>query len=173
MSRVGDEGGLLKGFDSPDEVRGRRRRLVVAGVLAGACLAFLGVWAYELAGAPGFCGGCHSMGPISAGWRGSGHKQFGCVECHMPVGNIITRVGYKAVAGARDLYQETVRSYGAQAGLSAGARGIVNENCLRCHSTTVENTSLARGRADCMRCHVGLVHRRGPGQGGLRVEGKN
>jgi cytochrome c nitrite reductase small subunit len=173
MSGGGREGGLLKGFDSPEEVRGRHRRLMLAGLLAGACLALLGVWVYELAGAPGFCGGCHSMGPVSVGWRASGHKQFGCVECHMPVGNAVTRLGYKAFVGARDLYHETVRSYGAHAGLSVAARGIINGNCLRCHRTTVENTSLARGQGDCMRCHVGLVHGRGPGKGGVSVESKD
>jgi cytochrome c nitrite reductase small subunit len=173
MSRKAGSERFLKGFTSPDELRSRKVRVFAAGTILGICLGLFGVWTYHVAGASSFCGSCHSMADVYKGWQASRHKQFGCVDCHMPVGNVVTRVGYKAFAGMRDLYHETVRDYGAQSNPSAQARNILNANCLRCHFSTVEATSLARGGGNCTKCHVGLVHRRGIEKGGLNIEIKN
>lgn len=173
MSRKGGPDRLLRGFNSPDELRSRRVRVLVTGILVGVCLGLFGVWTYHLAGVSSFCGSCHSMTGLYKQWQFSRHKQFGCVDCHMPVGNVVTRVSYKAFAGIRDLYHETVRDYGAQSNPSAQARNILNANCLRCHFSTVEATSLARGGGNCTKCHVGLVHGRGTEKGGLKIESKN
>lgn len=165
--------GLVKGFNSPDEVRSRRLTALVAGIVIGVCVALVGVWTYDLAGAPVFCGSCHSMGGVYRQWQASRHKQFGCIECHIPVGGPVVRVGYKAWAGVRDLYHETMRTYGAAASPSAGARKILNDNCVRCHFSTIEAVSLVRAEGDCLRCHVGLVHGRMAQRGGLPIESKN
>jgi len=140
------------------------------GAIAGIILGFLMVGGYHLAGSSYFCGSCHSMDYVYSKWHASKHKQFSCVECHMPAGNIATKLTYKATAGLNDLFHETIRDYPAALTISPKGKHIANDNCLRCHFSTVENTSMAKGGANCIKCHHGLVHGRGIEKGGLTIE---
>ncbi len=80
---------------------------------------------------------------MGAHWQQSNHKQFACIECHLPDSNIAIKVAYKTKAGLNDLYHETLRSYPASIRYLAEARGIAEGNCLRCHYSTVGNTFMA------------------------------
>jgi cytochrome c nitrite reductase small subunit len=110
------------------------------------------------------------MKPMGDHWQQSRHKQFACIECHLPDSNIAAKVAYKAKAGLSDLYHETLRSYPAAIRISAEARTIAEGNCLRCHFSTVENTFMVEGGGSCLMCHHRLVH--GPAQetGGIALE---
>ncbi|HQM81819.1 MAG TPA: NapC/NirT family cytochrome c [Syntrophorhabdaceae bacterium] len=154
-----------KGILNPDFWRPIGYGAVIGAVLM---LVFLG--GYHYAGSSGFCGSCHSMKYVHGQWQASRHKQFPCAECHLPVGNIAVRFVYKARAGMRDLYHETVRDYPAAIRLSAEARLIANDNCLRCHFSTVENTPMTKGGQNCIKCHRYLVHARGLARGGTPFE---
>jgi cytochrome c nitrite reductase small subunit len=164
---------LLEGIAIKKERRpgpgGYTALLLAAGVVIG----FIFVYGYELAGDSRFCGACHSMEARSKEWSASHHKQFACVECHMPASNVLSRLSYKAVAGTRDLFHETIRDYGVQGRLSARSVAIADSNCLRCHRSTVEETSLVRGSQSCLKCHNGLVHGRNRQKGGITIEEKN
>ena len=145
-------------------------RILAAGVFIGVLLTLFSIGGYHAAGSPVFCVSCHSMKDVGFQWQESRHKQFACIECHLPDSNIAAQVTYKAKAGMRDLYHETLRDYPAAMSISAEGREIAQGNCLRCHFSTVENTFMVEGGGDCIKCHHSLVHGTGMGAGGIKVE---
>jgi cytochrome c nitrite reductase small subunit len=145
-------------------------RLVGIGSCLGAVVMVVIFSAYHFGGLSYFCGSCHSMENNYYAWKVSRHKQFACVECHLPRDNPVHAVAYKAYAGIRDVSGETLRTYPFVIKLTAHARTIANSNCRRCHFSTIENTPMASGGAECMKCHRFLVHGRPMEQGGNRFE---
>lgn len=144
--------------------------LLGAGIIAGALLALFVVLQYHASGNPAFCASCHSMEGVHSHWKLSRHKQFACIECHLPDTYIIGKVAYKTKAGLNDLFHETLRDYPEVIPLSAEAKTIVMGNCLRCHYSTIENTPMGMQGGDCLNCHRFLVHGLGPDKGGIKVE---
>lgn len=140
------------------------------GVIIGVVLTALMAGGYHTSGSPRFCAACHSMDHVRNRWQQSHHKQFACIECHLPAANIAVQVSYKARAGLNDLFHETLRDYPAAIHISAKGKEILRGNCLRCHQTTIENTAMVKDKADCLKCHRYLVHGRGLNKGGMRVE---
>lgn len=141
-------------------------KLVAIGAAVGAVAMIVIFAGYHLAGTSTFCGSCHSMENNYFTWQTSRHKQFACVECHLPTGSIAYTVLYKAYAGARDIAGETARSYPFAIKLTGSARAIANSNCSRCHFSTIETTPLVKGNTNCMKCHKFLVHGRPVFNGG-------
>ena len=145
-------------------------KVLLAGAFIGILITLISFGGYHAAGSSVFCMSCHSMKEVGATWKQSQHKQFACIECHLPDSNLASQVTYKAAVGMRDLYYETLRSYPDAIKLTDGGRKIVSENCLRCHFSTVEKTNMASGGASCIQCHRKLVHGQGLAKGGIRVE---
>jgi len=143
------------------------RKVLFFGVVFGVVLAGLLASLYGLSGSSTFCGSCHSMEYAQGRWRVSKHKQFACVECHMPHTNIVSRVFYKARAGLNDFIHESLRAYPAFIVLSSKAKSIADNNCLRCHYSTVENTPMARNEHGCTHCHRYVIHGRGADSDGV------
>jgi cytochrome c nitrite reductase small subunit len=144
--------------------------VLVAGAFIGILFTLISIEGYHAAGNPVFCLSCHSMKEVGFNWKQSRHKQFACIECHLPDSNIAVQVTYKAKAGLHDLYHETLRAYPAAISISPEAREIAEGNCLRCHFSTVENTFMVGGGGDCLKCHRSLVHGTGKEAGGIKVE---
>jgi len=147
-------------------------KLLAVGFLAGAVLVALKVTVFHVSGHPRVCGACHSMDHVYSRWLESNHKQFACVQCHLPDTHLAGQVAYKIKAGLNDLYHETLRIYPAAIAISAEGREIANGNCLRCHFSTVQNTPMGAGGADCLKCHRFSVHRRGLEKGGGIILGQ-
>ncbi len=145
-------------------------RGLIFGIIIGVVFTAAAVLAYQKSGDARFCGSCHSMGMVHGAWQLSHHHQYTCTECHLPDTHLAGKVAYKTRAGLNDLIHETIRDYPAGFGISAESRRIVNENCLRCHASTVLNTPMASDGADCLTCHRYLVHGRGVDEGGISVE---
>ncbi|HPR52446.1 MAG TPA: NapC/NirT family cytochrome c [Deltaproteobacteria bacterium] len=145
-------------------------KVLLAGAFIGILITLISVAGYHAAGSPVFCMSCHSMKDVGATWKQSQHKQFACIECHLPDSNIAVQVAYKTKAGLNDLYHETLRAYPASISISSEAREIADGNCLRCHSSTVQKTFMVEGGGDCIKCHHGLVHGTGKIAGGIKVE---
>lgn len=110
------------------------------------------------------------MEQIGKHWQQSHHKQFDCIECHLPDDFFVVQAAFKTRAGLNDLYHETLRSYPAAIQISAEGRRVALGNCFRCHSSTIEKTPMASMGGDCLKCHRHLVHGRGAGEGGIKVE---
>ncbi len=145
-------------------------KVLIPGIIIGIVLAAVAVAAYHSSGDARFCGSCHSMKPLQASWKISNHRQFACVECHLPDTHIAGKVIYKTRAGLNDLIHETVRDYPAGIGLSVHGRQIINGNCFRCHASTISGTPMIKQGVDCLHCHRYLVHGRGQEDGGIKVE---
>jgi cytochrome c nitrite reductase small subunit len=145
-------------------------KFLAAGAIIGILLTLISIGGYHAAGVPSFCISCHSMKYVGSQWKQSQHKQFACIECHMPDSNIAERITYKAKAGMRDLYHETLRDYPASIRISSEGRQIAEGNCLRCHFSTVEKTLMASQGGQCLKCHHGLVHGTGLETGGIKIE---
>ncbi len=133
-------------------------RILVAGLITGIVVCVLLAGFYNLTGNSRFCGGCHSMQAISVAWQASTHKQFACVECHLPDTHVIGRVAYKLAVGARDITDETLGTYARPITISYSGAGTVNQNCLRCHFSVMEKTALSGAESNCVNCHRFLVH---------------
>lgn len=143
---------------------------LVTGIIIGIILTAIMAGGYHTSGSPRFCAACHSMDHVRNHWQQSNHKQFACIECHLPDANIGVQVSYKARAGINDLVHETLRDYPAAILVSAKGKDILRANCLRCHYSTIENTLMVNGGSDCLKCHRYLVHGRGLDKGGMKVE---
>jgi cytochrome c nitrite reductase small subunit len=150
--------------------RPSRKTVLAAGAIIGVFIAASAVLGYHASGNPKFCMSCHSMEQVGKRWQQSHHKQFACIECHLPDDFFFAQAAFKTRAGLNDLYHETLRSYPAAIQISAEGRGVARGNCFRCHSSTIEKTPMARQGGDCLKCHRHLVHGRGAGEGGIKVE---
>lgn len=149
-------------------------RQSVLFVLLGAIGALLGMLfagaGLAYADKASFCGSCHSMQQVYSTWQVSGHKQFTCGDCHLPQENIVAKLYVKTENGLRHTYHETVRDYPENIPITPNAKAITDRNCLRCHATSVENTSLSVGGQSCIRCHRGIVHGQNVVKGGVPLE---
>lgn len=144
-------------------------------MILGFCLAFLivcfGAAGYAYADSPAFCGSCHSMTEAHASWRGSNHKEVACTECHLPHRSFVGKLVAKAETGLSDTYHEVLRDYPAHIQLSEEGQGYVNDNCLRCHSSTMEKVhTSAEGNQDCLKCHKSVAHGSTVIEGGIKIE---
>jgi len=146
-------------------------KVVLLGGLAGFILAVLAVAGYHASGDARFCAACHSMEQVYHQWQLTNHKQFACVECHLPDTHIIGKLAYKTKAGLNDYVHEALQAYPAVLSISEDARPIAEKNCFRCHYSTVENTPMAGAGGQCLKCHRYMVHGRGAEKGGIPVEG--
>jgi cytochrome c nitrite reductase small subunit len=154
-----------KGFYHPDT-----GRPLWFGVVVGMALMGVLTGGYHYAGSARLCNTCHSMKHEYSEWQLSKHKQFACIECHMPDTFIVEKLVYKTRAGMNDLFHEVLRDYPTTIRLSVKAKNIMNGNCLRCHYSTIENTPMSRGGQNCLKCHRNLVHGQGLEKGGIRIE---
>ena len=145
-------------------------KLLASGVLAGVVFALLTAATYHASGSPRFCAACHSMELVYTRWQITNHKQFACIECHLPDTNIVGQLAYKTRSGLNDLAHEAFRVYPAAILISANSEEIVKRNCVRCHYSTIENTPMVQGGANCLKCHRYLGHGRGLEKGGIKVE---
>lgn len=157
-------------MSDPRNFRFSAPMLLGSGILLGVVLAALLSGAYSASGDARFCAACHSMEHVQSRLLLTNHKQFACIECHLPAAGLAVQMTYKARAGLNDLFHETLRTYPAAIRISLSGREILRGNCLRCHASTIENTPMAGGKGDCMKCHRFLVHGRGLDKGGMRVE---
>ena len=137
--------------------------VTVVGVLFAA-----GGFVYS--GSPSFCGSCHSMKYVYTTYKESNHKQFTCIDCHVPHDSVVDMMFVKGENGMRHTYHEFLRDYPDTINFTPKAKVIANKNCLRCHISTVENTHMAAGGEDCISCHKGIAHRRNLNPGGIKVE---
>lgn len=142
----------------------RRRKGLLALALLGAgglAALFLALGPPQLLArseAPIFCGGCHVMESEYDAWAHAGaHRRKLCVDCHLPNTNVALHYTWKAIDGMKD----TVFFYSGKVPeritISAHGRSVVQENCIRCHETTVMHIDQKRS---CWDCHRRVAHRR-------------
>ena len=113
--------------------------------------------------APETCANCHVMDSQYENWYHAPHEKFTeCVDCHLPHANIVVYYLEKGRQGAKDVYAFTTGKIPTAIRASAKTKGIIQENCIRCHTATVENIVMGSGEQAfdryCWECHRNVSH---------------
>lgn len=118
---------------------------------------------------PETCINCHVMTPQYATWNHSSHREVAtCNDCHVPHNNALNKYFFKAKDGLRHATIFTLRAEPQVIKIKEEGIGVVQNNCIRCHShvnknvsTTVslEMTKHGEGKL-CWECHREVPHGR-------------
>jgi len=104
---------------------------------------------------PMTCMNCHVMGDAYASWQRGSHANVAkCVDCHIPHGNPVATLAFKAIDGMKHSYVFTAGTMPQVLRLSDGAKPVVKANCLRCHREQFAMINLAdSSQRYCWDCH--------------------
>jgi cytochrome c nitrite reductase small subunit len=113
--------------------------------------------------APETCANCHVMDSQYENWYHAPHEKVTeCVDCHLPHDNVAVYYLEKGRQGAKDVYAFTTGNIPIAIRASDKTKGIVQENCIRCHQDTVENIVMGTGVQSfdryCWECHRSVAH---------------
>ena len=113
--------------------------------------------------APETCANCHVMDSQYENWYHAPHEKVTeCVDCHLPHANVAVYYLEKGRQGAKDVYAFTTGNIPIAIRASDKTKGIIQENCIRCHQDTVENIVMGTGVQSfdryCWECHRSVAH---------------
>lgn len=141
--------------------RKRKRYFLIFGSVIAAALLFAMFGPPQVLArseAPIFCSGCHTMEAQYEAWFHTGaHRRKACVDCHLPNQNVALHYVWKSIDGVKDVVLHFSGATAEQVKLSAHGASVVQSNCIRCHSSTVEFIDPSR---QCWDCHRRLAHKR-------------
>lgn len=105
-----------------------------------------------------FCTKCHVMESYRETAYHTAHRapQVNCKDCHIPQDNVIKMIAYKGYSGAKDIYSNVMGPPNILQ-TTVMSKGIIQNNCIRCHSTTVQNIATTDGKR-CFECHRQIPH---------------
>ena len=162
--------GLLHWIIPPSEWR------LAVMIMTGAILGLALYAAYSsraisyLSDAPQTCVNCHIMAPQYATWQHSSHREVAtCNDCHVPHDNIFRTYYFKAMDGARHATMFTLRLEPQNIFIKEAGIGVVQENCIRCHSQLITDSRLLVQTSSfhekyedrlCWECHREVPHGR-------------
>ncbi|MCK6600207.1 MAG: cytochrome c nitrite reductase small subunit [Bacteroidetes bacterium] len=144
-------------------------RPVVLVLLAGA----VGIGSYSLyisnalaylSDDPKACVNCHIMAPQYATWQNGSHARVAvCTDCHVPHDNIFRKYYFKAQDGLRHASMFTLRMEPQVIHVKEAGAGVIQENCIRCHQTLLNDTfhiTPEKQERSCWSCHRETPHGR-------------
>ncbi len=119
---------------------------------------------------PETCVNCHIMAPQYATWNHSSHREHAhCNDCHVPHNNVANKYYFKAKDGLRHATVFTLRNEPQVIFIKEEGMGVVQDNCVRCHSNLITDSKLLgrtieyhQHRTDkkCWDCHREVPHGR-------------
>ncbi len=124
---------------------------------------------------PATCMNCHVMSAQFASWQHGSHRRVaGCNDCHVPQNHFLRHYYFKAQDGLRHSYVFTFRLEPQVIRIKSAGMAVVQENCIRCHQSLVEQTKLVQFSAaqfnspaphgnsekKCWDCHLETPHGR-------------
>jgi cytochrome c nitrite reductase small subunit len=130
-------------------------------------VAALGVFAWVtdapayLGHEPATCNNCHVMDAQFENWYHAAHERFAvCTDCHLPHQNLVSYYLYKGYSGMRDVVSFTAKVYPVAIRATAQTDAILQANCIRCHTDTVESILAGPQPFDryCWDCHRAVAH---------------
>ncbi|GAB6059099.1 cytochrome c3 family protein [Desulfonatronum parangueonense] len=138
---------------------GRGKVTVLLLLVLGAVLFAGAAYSVRATDQPEFCGSCHVMYEAVRTHQMSAHANLSCNECHAPDA-AIPKLIFKTRAGAKDIYQNTFGDVFDVIHVTDNTRQVVNDSCIRCHSTTIRNVSgkISEAKEYCTDCHRSLPH---------------
>lgn len=116
---------------------------------------------------PKACINCHTMNSAYATWSRSSHKNAAkCVDCHLPVGDVVKKYTAKAKDGWNHSVAMTLKTYENNIDISEDGANRVQANCVRCHTNLVSNMianadrnhSNSESGRKCWECHKYTPH---------------
>lgn len=138
---------------------------LIVGLLAG--LAALGLFAW-VTDAPAYmgheastCDNCHVMDAQYENWYHGSHEHVSvCADCHLPHQNIFSYYLFKGYSGMKDVYSFTFATYPVAIRATRQTDEILQANCIRCHTDTVESILAGPQAFDryCWDCHRSAAH---------------
>ncbi len=148
-------------------------KFLAGGFVVGVfCLAFTQLMLHAT-GTKTFCSVCHSMQHEAETFAVSSHRELDCIECHLPHDNTAHYLIEKGRTGMVDMYHELLRDYPARIKLTADSRQMINDNCVRCHNSTMSYVTFDEGKqgnSDCLKCHSRIAHGSNHLEGGIEIE---
>lgn len=109
---------------------------------------------------PTTCNNCHVMDAAYEGWFHGGHQIWAtCVDCHTPH-EFIPKYFIKAKHGMIHVTMFTLNQIPEPLRAKEETKNIVQENCIRCHATTVSEISdgMMDSERYCFECHRNVAH---------------
>ena len=103
-----------------------------------------------------YCISCHVMEAEYEAWMHAGaHRRKNCVDCHLPNENKFVHYLWKSIDGLKDLIVFHSGQVPEQIKISSHGREVLQNNCIRCHETTVMVIDTDR---QCWNCHKRISH---------------
>ena len=161
---------LIEIFTPPE--KWRTPVAIMIGILVGlVCfLIYISNAVSYLSDEPETCINCHVMNPQYATWQYSSHREVAtCNDCHVPHNNVFNKYYFKAKDGMRHAYMFTLRLEPQSIFIHEAGQGVVQQNCIRCHSDLVHNSKLmvqtstyhdSFNERKCWECHRETPHGR-------------
>lgn len=113
---------------------------------------------------PKACINCHIMTPQYATWQHSSHGRVAtCNDCHVPHDNVVRKYWFKAMDGGRHSFMFTFRLEPQVIRAREASKTVIQENCIRCHTTTVQTIAAdvhSGSTRPCIECHREVPHGR-------------
>lgn len=107
---------------------------------------------------PQYCASCHVMEDQYQAWQHQGaHRRQACVSCHLPHDNLVSYYLWKGIDGMKDLIVFHSGTVPERIEISNHGREFIQDNCIRCHSATVEK--MLDTERQCWDCHRNVQHR--------------
>jgi len=109
---------------------------------------------------PSACVNCHIMRDVYEGWNHSSHKSVAtCNDCHIPQ-VLASKYIAKGLNGWHHSVAFTTGNFEEPIRITKRNKGILQQNCLRCHGTLVDPLLQHGGSEslDCVRCHARVGH---------------
>lgn len=113
-----------------------------------------------LSDSPDACANCHIMKDEYKAWgQGSHHAVATCNDCHIPH-DFVNKWFTKALNGFNHSLAFTLGDYPEVISIKERNAGIVQENCIKCHSTLVSQVyGIHEDQSRrCVSCHGNVGH---------------
>ena len=107
------------------------------------------------------CANCHVMDSMYENYYHAGHHTSTvCAECHLPHENIAVYYYEKGRQGMHDVYVFGTGTAPQVINISEHSRAIVQQNCIRCHESTVDSVMVGVQpfQRECWECHRTVAH---------------
>ncbi len=111
--------------------------------------------------APETCANCHVMDSQYENWYHGAHEGVAeCTDCHLPHDNIAVYYAEKGRQGAKDVFAFVTGNIPAAIRANDKTKGIIQENCIRCHEDAAETVVMGAQPFDryCWDCHRDVAH---------------
>lgn len=141
--------------------------VILLGVLlaTGGYTFWYGQGASYLSNDPAACKNCHIMNDYYDGWeKASHHAVATCNDCHAPK-EIIGKYIVKAQSGFLHSKGFTLNDFPEPIRIRESSKKVLRANCIRCHEGLVGEMLTHHGsntwqEIDCTHCHVVVGHGR-------------